>query len=126
MYPYHHYTLMTWLFSSVAIYSIFTASSSNLTIGGMNYSITCIVSVSESTVPLNVTWIGPYGAVTNSSNAVTLVQSTAGTEERNVTLLFNPLLTSHGGRYTCVSMVTTPAVTNVTATKDIKIQSIYE
>ena len=69
-------------------------------------------------------WVGPYGPVTNGSNAVIRDLSVAG--ERNVTILFNPLRTSHGGKYTCVSMVTAPAVTNGTATKDIKIQSTCE
>ena len=111
---------------SVAIYSISIMASSNTAIGGMNYFLTCLVYWSIIPTPnvSNVVWIGPYGPVTNSNNTVLRDQSAAG--ERNVTILFNSLQTSHGGRYTCVSMVTTPAVTNVTARKDIAIQSTYE
>ena len=90
----------------------------------MNYSLTCIVDTYRSIVAPNVAWVGPYGPVTNGNNAVIRDLSAAG--EWNVTVFFNPLRTSHGGRYTCVSMVTAPAVTNVTASKDIKIQSTYE
>ena len=73
----------------------------------------------------NVSWIGPMGRVTNG-NYVTIIGLSAGRGSTNVTISFNPLHTSHGGRYRCVSMVTSPAVSNVTATKDIRIQSEYE
>eukprot|EP00731_Ephydatia_muelleri_P025777 Em0017g860a len=104
----------------VAVYSISIVASSSTTLGGMNYSLTCIVDTYRSIVAPNVAWVGPYGPVTNGNNAVIRDLSAAG--EWNVTVFFNPLRTSHGGRYTCVSMVTAPAVTNVTASKDIKIQ----
>ena len=56
---------------------------------------------SLSSVPSEMTWVGPNGPVTNG-NGVTVV-----TDEENSqsSLAFHPVRVSHAGQYTCISLV---------------------
>ena len=107
-----------WSISTELLHNI-TIMSSGEPISGETYNLTCTV---ESNVLPTVQWLytSSNTAVTNSSDI------TVGTERANdsttiLTLSFNPLHTSHGGQYTCQSMIDTPPST-VTAARNVTVQ----
>ncbi len=75
---------------------------------GQDYTLTCEVVVGEGTPTLQ--WTGPGGET---------ILEQPGT---SLDLTFSPLLTFHGGEYTCQSTVGVGAV-NRTATSTIIVQS---
>ncbi len=77
---------------------------------GQDYTLTCEVVVGERTPTLQ--WTGPGGET---------ILEQPGT---SLSLTFSPLLTSHGGEYTCQSTVGVGAV-NRTAMSTIIVQSKY-
>ena len=88
--------------SSPDLLQVITISESGTGIAGDTFNVTCIVDVSVH--PL-VQWIYPNGdTVTNSSGIVVGSPVTVG-NITNLTLMFNPLLTSHRGQYICQSRV---------------------
>jgi len=106
--------VLSTLFSPV-LPQMITFSESGTGIAGDTFNVTCTVDVSM--LP-DVQWIYPNDdTVTNSSGIIVGPPVTAG-NITNLTLTFNPLLTSHGGQYTCHSVVTAlseqSAKTNIT------------
>ena len=88
---------------SPEILQMITFSESGTGIAGDIFNVACTVDVSR---PPDVQWIYPNGtAVTNSSEIVVGSPMRVG-NITNLTLTFNPLLTSHRGQYTCQSVVT--------------------
>jgi len=89
--------------SSPELLQIITFSESGTGRAGDIFSVTCAMDVSR---PPDVQWIYPNGTtVTNSSGIVVGSPMRVG-NITNLTLTFNPLLTSHRGQYTCHSVVT--------------------
>ena len=87
-----------------------TNSSSGIARAGMSYNLTCTVSKTVDGL-LNsptATWtIG--GVAVSDGNGITV--STMSTETAAVsTLTFDPLRTSHDGRYSCDGTLTSPAL----------------
>ena len=80
-----------------------TISEPGTGIAGDPFSLTCTVEVS---MPPDVQWISSNTTVTNSSQITVGPPVTAG-NITELTLTFNPLLTSHRGQYTCRSEVVT-------------------
>jgi len=88
--------------SSPELLQIITISESGTGIAGDTFNVTCTVDVS---MPPDVQWIYPNGnTVTNSSGIIVGPPVTIG-NITNLTLTFNPLVTSHRGQYTCHSEV---------------------
>ena len=81
--------------------------------------MTCTV---ESNVPPTVQWLYSSNgtAVTNGSNITVGTQRTINSTT-TLTLSFNPLHTSHGGLYTCQSIIGTPPST-VTAKRNMTVK----
>ena len=89
--------------SSPELLQIITFSESGTGIAGDTFNVTCTVDVSR---PPDVQWMYPNGTtVTNGSGIVVGSPMRVG-NITNLTLTFNPLNTSHGGQYTCHSVVT--------------------
>lgn len=94
------------------------AVSSNTTIAGKNYTLTCSVMATPDDIT-TLTWSGP--GVDQNSVQVSSSSSSA------LMLTFNPLHTSHGGAYTCeaslnVSQVDTSDLTSI-ITENVIVQS---
>ena len=77
--------------------NIVSSSASAVPAGGV-VVLTCH---SMSSLPSEITWVGPYGPVT-SGNGVTLITDQVNSES---SIAFHPLRVSHAGQYTCVSTV---------------------
>ena len=103
--------------------------------GGV-YNISCIVTTD---IRPHVKWMGPDGkdiSAEDIGSGTGIAQATA--TDSNITtgspvimgnqtilsLSFSPLRTSHGGRYTCMSVVESPTSVK-TATKDVIVTSKY-
>ena len=81
---------------------------------GQIYSLNCGTSLfgNTSLIPV-VTWRNSAGVVTNGS----------GITVSNGVLTFNPLRTSHGGQYTCQSVVTSLSISTASAITNVIVQS---
>ena len=94
--------------------------------GGV-YNISCIVT---SDISPQVKWMGPNGKDISGednkrrddSGGVMLGDEVVTGKQTILSLSFSPLRTSHGGRYTCMSVVESPPSVK-TATKDMIIKS---
>ena len=94
-----------------------------MAVAGDTLSLTCTVDVS---IPQIVQWIHPNSTViTNSSNISVGPPVTAG-NITNLTLTFSPLLTSHGGQYTCQLEVDVgSSAQNSTHNITVQSESVY-
>ncbi|KAL5486720.1 hypothetical protein EMCRGX_G019237 [Ephydatia muelleri] len=93
---------------------VVTTSSYGSTIAGSVYSLVCMVKVVDGLVVVpDVVWMKDGGVLVNGTNT-TLTRTVLGGNS-NLNLTFNPLLTSHGGQYTCVATISVPQLSlNVT------------
>ena len=89
---------------SPELLQIITISESGTGIAGDTFSVTCTVDVS---MPPDVQWIYPNGTTVTNSSGINMGPPVITGNITNLTLTFNPLLTSHGGQYTCQSQVVT-------------------
>ncbi|KAL5486725.1 hypothetical protein EMCRGX_G019242 [Ephydatia muelleri] len=109
---------------------VVTTSSYGSTIAGSVYSLVCMVKVVDGlVVVLDVVWMKDEGVLVNGTN-ITLTRTVSGGNS-TLNLTFNPLLTSHGGQYTCVATISVPqlslSVTNssaVTVSVQIPVPSV--
>ena len=90
-------------FSSPEHLQIITFSESGTGIAGDKFNVTCTVDVSRAP---DVQWIYPDGTIVTNSSGIVVGSSMRVGNITNLTLTFNPLLTSHRGQYTCHSVVT--------------------
>ena len=105
-----------------------TTSSYGSTIAGFVYSLVCIVKVVDGlVVGPDVVWMKDGGVVVNRTNT-TLTRTVSGGHS-TLNLTFNPLLTSHGGQYTCVATISVPQlslnITNSSAVT-VSVQSEFD
>ena len=86
-----------------------TNSTNQNALHNTNYVLTCTVMVIDGmNLALSVEWVGPDGVVVASEGNRTVGQvETQGTTS-TLTLSFNPVLSSHGGRYTCRAAISVP------------------
>ena len=96
-------------------------------LAGDSYTLTCTVQVVEGLVVKPVVqWLDPFSnAIVNGSDFTVGNPVTNGTTT-TLTLTFNPLHTSHGGRYTCQASVTVNVVSisvSNSTTFDVRLQS---
>ena len=88
---------------------VVTTSSYGSTIAGSVYSLVCIVKVVDGLVVVpGVVWMKDGGVLVNGTNT-TLTRTVSGGNS-TLNLTFNPLLTSHGGQYTCVANISIPII----------------
>ena len=69
---------------------------------GNTYSISCVVTAD---VQGTVEWADSTGSSVTSSNDLSVRDPVINGKTTTLTLHFNPLHTSHGDRYTCISTV---------------------
>ena len=87
-----------------------TITDSGMSTAGQMYTLTCSVDVPGTP---SIQWQYSNGSVVTNGGGITV---SAGV------LTFNPLLTSHGGEYTCQATAETPSVIR-TAMWDVTVQS---
>lgn len=75
-------------------------SSSDYPIAGEYLTLTCSV-VSDG--PVVMMWLGPHGEDASRNTSALLLRMING----SLSISFQPLHTSHGGNYTCVSSIVT-------------------
>ncbi len=94
---------------------------------GDTYTLTCIASKDPGLVsPTEVKWVGPDGSTVSGTEPG--VARSVNTTDSTTTLVlqFDPLSTSHGGRYTCQAVVQTVAIVEPlmeTRSANLRIQS---
>ena len=86
-----------------------TNSTNQNALHNTSYVLTCTVMVIDGmNLDLSVEWAGPDGVVVVSEGNRTVGQvETQGTTS-TLTLSFNPVLSSHGGNYTCTAAISVP------------------
>ena len=107
---------------------VVTTSSYGSTIAGSVYSLVCMVKVVDGLVVVpDVVWMKDGGVLVNGTNT-TLTRTVSGGNS-TLNLTFNPLLTSHGGQYTCVATISVPQlslnITNSSAVT-VSVQSEFD
>ena len=74
---------------------------------GESYTLTCTVEVVERlTVTPDVEWLDPDNNTITTGGDITVGSPQRSGTTTTLTLTFNPLLTSHGGEYTCRANIT--------------------
>ena len=108
---------------------VVTTSSYGSTIAGSVYSLVCMVKVVDrlEVVPV-VVWRKGGGVLLVNGINTTLTRTVSGGNS-TLNLTFNPLLTSHGGQYTCDATISVPQlslnVTNSSAVT-VSVQSEFD
>ena len=99
--------------------------SSGTSTAGQAHTLTCTATVVENViVEPTLEWLDTDRRVVGENSITVGPPVTTGTNT-NLTLTFNPLHTSHGGRYTCRAWINIPAISSVNSSKvsDIVVQS---
>ena len=93
---------------------------------GYNFTITCIVTLTEGLVRTpSVFWTDSNGQPIGSSEDIMLTDQETSGQTTNRTLYFYPIRTSDDGAYTCMAMLSSPALSsslNSSATYVIEVQ----
>ena len=90
---------------------------------GEEYNLTCSVIVSAGSP--SIQWQYCNGSNVTTGGDITVgSQETSGTTVTTLTLTFNPLHTSHGGEYSCRSVV--QGTVERTAMENVTVQSEYQ
>ena len=100
--PCHSFINALFPLSSPDLLQIITISESGTGIAGDKFNVTCIVDASVRPV---VQWIYPNGDIVTNSSGIIVGPPMTTSNITNLTLTFNPLVTSHRGQYTCHSEV---------------------
>ena len=98
-----------------------TTSSYGSSIAGSVYSLVCTVKVVDGLVVVpDVVWMKDGRVVVNGTN--TNLTRTVSGGNTTLNLTFYPLLTSHGGQYTCVATISLPQLSlNVTNSSAVNV-----
>ena len=73
---------------------------------GESYNLTCTVTVNDTTEFPTIEWLAPNTSLLSNISSITvenMVMVNESTYER--TLVFSSLRTSHGGQYTCQTVL---------------------
>ena len=101
-----------------------TTSSYGSTIAGSVYTLVCMVKVVDGMVAVpDVVWMKDGGVLVNGTNIILTRTVSGGKNTLNLT--FNPLLTSHGGQYTCAANISDQNVTN-SLRVNVSVQSVFK
>ena len=115
-------TVVCWILSEL-VHDVQVEGSSSPVLAGSKYSMTCTVTFD---LPPLVKWLDPLNNEVNGSD---VSMTTITIEEWNTTtvvLQFDPLKTSHGGVYTCVSLISQPYLyKEVVKTLTVQSKSTY-
>ena len=95
---------------------------------GESYTLTCTVEVVERLVVTpDVEWLDPDNNVVATGGDITVGSPETSGTTTTLTLTFNPLLTSHGGEYTCRANITIEKISIIdlsnTDSIDVIVQS---
>ena len=102
---------------------VVTTSSYGSTIAGSVYSLVCMVKVVDGLVVVpDVVWMKDGRVLVNRTNT-TLTRTVSGGNS-TLNLTFNPLLTSHGGQYICVSQLFHNVTTSTAVS--VSVQSEFD
>ena len=102
---------------------VVTTSSYGSMIAGSVHSLMCMVKVVDGLVVVPVVvWMKDGGILVNGSNIILTRTVSGGISTLNLT--FNPLLTSHGGQYTCAANISDQNVTN-SLRVNVSVQSVF-
>ena len=85
-------------------------------------TLTCVTTVSQAVdLPVQVTqqWVGPEGVVT-SDNETSVSEVTGSGRDYSSTVVFDYLLSSHSGTYTCSSIITSVVPSVFIVTSDVQ------
>ena len=96
-----------------------TISESGTAVSGDILKLTCTVDVS---IPPVVQWIDPNNTVITNTTFITVGPPLRAGNITNLTLIFEPLVTSHGGQYTCQSDVDAASSARY-STSNVTVQS---
>eukprot|EP00731_Ephydatia_muelleri_P018729 Em0011g769a len=103
---------------------VVTTSSYGSTIAGLVYSLQCMVKVVDGLVVVpDVVWMKDGGVLVNGTNTTLTRTMSGGNSTLNLT--FNPLLTSHGGQYTCVATISIPQLSLSITNSDVSVLTNY-
>ena len=103
---------------------VVTSSSYGSTIAGLVYSLQCMVKVVDGLVVVpDVVWMKDGGVLVNGTNTTLTRTMSGGNSTLNLT--FNPLLTSHGGQYTCVATISIPQLSLSITNSDVSVLSEF-
>ena len=93
-------------------------------LAGNTYSITCQVT---SDVPPLVKWLDPNGSeITAMKGMISVKYQAFKFNSTSISLTFDPLTASHGGKYVCMSQINATILAQKNLTKDIIVQSKLE
>lgn len=97
---------------------------------GENFILTCTISAINGLVEsalLEANWTGPGGSTDfNEARVVNIPNNSSNTAV--LSLEFRPLVTSHGGQYTCTGFLMIPDISitkNNTSIADVSVQSEF-
>lgn len=103
---------------------------SGMSVAGQTFSLLCRVTTPDGlTSEPQIRWLSPQGNVLSSGGELIIGnQPIIGNPSRLTTysIQFSPLLTSHGGAYTCQATVSSPYQTvqqSTTRTANVSVQS---
>ena len=99
--------------------------SSGASTAGQAHTLTCTATVVENlVVEPTLEWLDTDRNRVGGNSITVGPPVTTGTNT-TLTLTFNPLHTSHGGRYTCRATVNIPAISSVNSSEvsDVLVQS---
>ena len=99
--------------------------SSGASTAGQAYTLTCTVTVVENlVVGPTLEWLDTDTNIVGG-NDITVGPPITTNTNSTLTLTFNPLYTSHGGRYTCRASINISAISlsNSNETFDVVVQS---
>ena len=86
-------------------------------VAGQNYSLTCTGAfVGNASIVSMTTWRNATGGIPGG----------IGITMSGGTLTFNPLRTSHGGQYKCISTLSYPFNSTATNMTNVIVQSMYQ
>ena len=113
-------------FSAAPQAPILDIHSSGVSTAGQAYTLTCTATVIENlVVEPALEWLARDRNVVGGNDITVRPSVTMGTNT-TLTLIFNPLRTSHGGRYTCRASINIPAISfsnSSEADSDVIVQS---
>ena len=88
-----------------------SVSSTSPSVAGYNYTLTCTVTLIEGMLDTpRVWWTDADGQLITSMGDIVLYDPVTSGLTTNLTLYFDPIRATDGGRYNCMASVSSPAL----------------